>query len=183
VLGVAVHRSRYRFRPGARTTGCDPTGRSVTQTRKVRVGLTDVPMGRQPDALSGLVAQGDERLPLQPTAPSDMPPDRVVRPRIPVLVPEPPVDPRRGVPLLPRSLFVPLEDRVDHRLQRPQLRRPRLLTPRIRPRLRLPQHLPDLAPRVMKRPSDLPDAHPVPMRSPDPSLLFRRQHPYLPRTR
>ena len=64
-------------------------------------------------------------------------------------------------------------------LERPQLRRRRLLHPRVQPRLRLRQHLPDLPAGMMERPGYRPNAHPVAVRPPYDPVVVHRQHPRL----
>ena len=122
--------------------------------------------------------QRDKRLALGPTELTDVAPHLVVAAPVAVLIPQTTIQLRRRMPLLAGGLSVLLQDLLDQRLVRTQLRGRPLRRQPVRTRLTLLQNLPDLPPGMMKPSPNFPNAHPIPMRNPDLAIIFHRQHPF-----
>ena len=73
--------------------------------------------------LPGIVGQGDERLPSIAAMRLQVTTDLAVTAGVALLPMQSPEELRRGVPLLGWGLLIGLEDAVDHRLERAELRR------------------------------------------------------------
>ena len=128
--------------------------------------------------MAGRMRQRHERLP--PSRPAD--PHIVLHHRVAagkaVLVAQPLEDPLRRMPLLHRRAPVRLQDRVDHRQQRTELRLLHRLRPRIARRQREPAHLRHRLAAQPENPRRLTpaiplDEHEMPNRGVD----LHREHP------
>src|SRR5579862_6786518 len=97
---------------------------------------------------------------------------------IPVLGPQPLKNPLGRMPLLGRCTSVRLQDRVDHRRQRSQLRLLRWLRPLVSRRHRKPTHLGDRVPAQPEHSRRFPPAMPLKQHIPaNRRVYFHLKHP------